>query len=421
MRGQHGSMDGEVVGTATTLGDGARYRGRQIAGTALVALALGAVTGTFVLETLAGDWTGSFGPALGMLPFLAVAALVVRRRPENPIGPLLAAVTFLLATGGLAEHLELRFLARPLGTWSSWYGEWWWVPMLTLLLVVIPLTFPDGQPLSRRWRWVLYVVGGTATTAVAAAWFQSELPIATGDHGELSTIANPIGFAPWPEMEEAFPGWVFFATFLPAVLLGVVSVVLRFRRSHGVERQQLKWAAFGLGILGTGFLANGAGDALFGVRLPGALETLLISAVPVAFGFAILRYRLYDIDRIISRTAVYVLLTVLLVAVYAGSVVTLQGVLRPVTGGSDLAVAASTLVVVALFHPVRRRLQLVVDRRFHRSRYDAEQMVGAFAARLRDGRDLASFEADLREIVTVAVSPSHVWLWTSQDQRVSEP
>jgi hypothetical protein len=419
MRGQHGPVDGEVV-RATTPGDGARCRGRQVTGTALVVLGLGAVTGTFVLETLDGDWTGSFGPALSMLPFLAVAALVVRRRPGNPVGPLLATVAFLLATGGLAEHLALRSLGRPLGTWSAWYGEWWWVPMLTLLLVVIPLTFPDGQLLSRRWRWVLYVVGCTATIAVVAAWFQSELPIGTGDHG-VSTITNPIGSAPWPEMEEALPGWVFFATFLPAVLLGVVSVVLRFRRSHGVERQQLKWAAFGLGVMGTGFLANGAADALFGVRLPGVLETLLISAVPIAFGFAILRYRLYDIDRIISRTAVYVLLTVLLVAVYAGSVVTLQGVLRPVTGGSDLAVAASTLVVVALFHPVRTRLQLVVDRRFHRSRYDAQQMVTTFAARLRDEVDLDSLEADLREVVTVAVAPSHAWLWTPQDRHATEP
>jgi hypothetical protein len=422
MRGQHGSDDGEVVTAAATRGDGARYRGREVAGTALVALAVGAVSGSLLLEVLEGDLAGSFGPALAMLPFVIVTAIVVLRRPENPIGPLLAVVTLLLATGGLAERLELRYRGEPLGTWSSWYGEWWWVPMLTLLLVVVPLTFPNGELLSGRWRWVLYVVGCTATTAVLAAWFQSELPIGVAyDHAQLPTAGNPIGFAPWPEMEEAIPGWLFFGTLFPGALLGVISLVLRFRRSQGTERQQLKWAAFGLGAMGIGFLTNAVGDLLFGLRLPGLLETLFISAIPLAFGFAILRYRLYDIDRLISRTAVYALLTVLLVAVYAGSVVTFQGVLRPVTGSSDLAVAGSTLVVVALFHPVRRRLQHVVDRRFHRSRYDAQQMVSAFTARLRDQADLASFEADLREVVTVAVSPSHARLWLPPGRQGTEP
>ncbi len=129
-----------------------RHAGRRITGAVFVGAALTADVATFVLDTIENDWTGSLGPALFLLPFVAVSALVVLRRPENTVGLLLAAVTFLLATGGLAEGLKVSAQDRPLGTVAAWYGEWWWVPMLVLLLVVIPLTFPDGQLLTRHWR-----------------------------------------------------------------------------------------------------------------------------------------------------------------------------------------------------------------------------------------------------------------------------
>jgi hypothetical protein len=170
-----------------------------------------------------------------------------------------------------------------------------------------------------------------------------------------------------------------------------------------------------MAAMGVSFTANMLADVFLGVRLPGVLEAMFVAAVPVAFGIAILRNRLYDIDRVISRTATYLLLTVLLLGIYGASVVTLQSVLRPVTQGSDLAIATSTLAVVMCFHPIRRRLQALVDRRFHRSRYDARQMIAAFGTRLRDEVDLNALEADLRDVATSAVAPSCAWLWTPLD------
>ena len=399
-----------------------RYASRRITGVALVGMALVAMASSSALEAIGNDSTASVGPALSALPFLAVSALVVLRRPESTVGLLLSVVTFLLTTGGLAERLKVSAEGRLLGTFAAWYGEWWWVPMLVLLLVVIPLTFPDGQLLTGRWRPVLIVILCTGTTAMLGAWFQSHLPAGAADHssGPL-TIANPIGWAPWPEMEDAWPGWLFFATIFPGVALGLLSLLLRFHRSRGTERQQLKWAAFGMAALGVSFTANMLADVIFGVRVPGVLEPMIFAAVPVTFGIAILRYRLYDIDRIISRTATYLLLTVLLLGIYVASVIALQSVLRAVTQGSDLAIATSTLAVVVCFHPIRRRLQALVDRRFHRSRYDAQQMIAAFGTRLRDTVDFESFEADLRDVVTTAVAPSRAWLWAPPDHRQGEP
>jgi hypothetical protein len=399
-----------------------RHASRRITGVALVGMTLVAMASSSALEAIGNDSTASFAPALSVLPFVAVSALVVLRRPESTVGLLLSVVTFLLTTGCLAERLKVSAEGRLLGTFAAWYGAWYWVPMLVLLLVVIPLTFPDGQLLTGRWRPVLIVILCTGTTAMLGAWFQSHLPAGAADHssGPL-TIANPIGWAPWPEMEDSWPGWLFFATIFPGIALGLLSLLLRFHRSRGAERQQLKWAAFGMAALGVSFTANMLADVFFGVRLPGVLEAMFVAAVPVAFGIAILRYRLYDIDRIISRTATYLLLTVLLLGIYAASVVTLQSVLRPVTQGSDLAIATSTLAVVVCFHPIRRRLQALVDRRFHRSRYDAQQMITAFGTRLRDEVDLNALEADLRDVVTTAITPSQAWLWTPADREHLEP
>jgi hypothetical protein len=192
-----------------------RYASRRITGVALVGIALVAIASSSALEAIGNDSTASFGPALSALPFVAVSASPSREHGRVA----LVGVTFLLTTGGLAERLNVSAQGRLLGTFAAWYGEWWWVPMLVLLLVVIPLTFPDGQLLTRRWRPVLIVILCTGTTAMLGAWFQSHLPAGATDHSSGSlTIANPIGWAPWPEMEDAWPGWLFFATIFPASL-----------------------------------------------------------------------------------------------------------------------------------------------------------------------------------------------------------
>jgi hypothetical protein len=197
-------------------------------------------------------------------------------------------------------------------------------------------------------------------------------------------------------------------------LLAAGSLVIRFRRAGTMERQQLKWGALGAGGLAVVFSAQAVVDGLFGVRLPGAFEPLLIATVPVAFGFAILRTRLYDIDRIISRSVAYLLLTLTLVLVYAGSVVALQPLLRPLTGSSDLAVATSTLLVAALFGPVRRRLQRAVDTRFNRRRLDGQRTVEAFGHRLRDEVSLTAVSDELCRAAELALQPTSATLWLKE-------
>jgi hypothetical protein len=249
--------------------------------------------------------------------------------------------------------------------------------------------------------------------AVVAAWFQQRLTVFTGTglQETMQTIANPIGWAPWAEMEDAWPGGILFVVALPSTLLAAASLVVRFRRAGTTERQQLKWGALGAGGLAVAFFAQAVVDGIFGVRLPRAFEPLLIAAVPIAFGFAILRTRLYDIDRIISRSVAYLLLTLTLVLVYAGSVVALQPLLRPLTGSSDLAVATSTLLVAALFGPVRRRLQRAVDTRFNRRRLDGQRTVEAFGHRLRDEVSLTAVSDELCRAAELALQPTSATVW----------
>jgi hypothetical protein len=347
-----------------------------------------------------------------ILAFPAVGLIIVRRYPTHAIGWALIAVGFLRATGELGSLVGLDAPLR-LVRFAAWYGEWYWVPMVLLTFVLIPLLFPTGRLPSPRWRplwWVVVLAGGQA---VVAAWFQQRLTVFTGDglQATMPTISNPIGWAPWAEMEEAWPGWVLFAVVLPSALLAAGSLVVRFRRAGTIERQQLKWGALGAGGLAVAFFAQAVLDGLLGVRLPAALEPLVIATVPISFGFAILRTRLYDIDRIISRSVAYLLVTLTLVFVYAGSVVALQPVLRPLAGSSDLAVATSTLLVAALFGPLRGRMQRAVDTRFNRRRLDGQRTVETFSHRLRDEISLTAVSDELCRATQLALQPASATLW----------
>jgi hypothetical protein len=376
-------------------------------GVTVLAVAVGMILVLTGRTGLAG--LSNFG---SILAFPAVGLVILRRYPTHAIGWALVAVGFLRATGELGNLVGLDAPLR-LVRFAAWYGEWYWVPTVLLTIVLIPLLFPTGRLPSPRWRPLWWVVVLAGTQAVVAAWFQQRLTVFTGDglQGTMPTIANPIGWAPWAEMEDAWPGAILFAVALPSALLAAGSLVVRFRRAGTIERQQLKWGALGAGGLAVVFFAQAVLDELFGVRLPGALEPLLIAAVPITFGFAILRTRLYDIDRIVSRSVAYLLVTVTLVLVYAGSVVALQPVLRPLAGSSDLAVAASTLLVAALFGPVRRRMQRAVDTRFNRRRLDGQRSVEAFSQRLRDEVSLTAVSDELCRATELALQPASAVLW----------
>jgi hypothetical protein len=356
------------------------------------------------LSVLSGQLGNGIVALVIGVPSAGVGVVVARRQPANPLGWLLlviAACLILSSVGGDYALLAYRLgYHLPLGVAAILLYQLW-TPGLLLLGVVV-LLFPDGRLESRLWRWVLrayltlyvcYVVALAAATAGALAGH----PLHIDSSGGLAATDNASGWF----------GDVQQATLLPAAALWLAAAVrqaLSWRRSSGDRRQQLKWLACGAGVaLACAVLAAaGFGLGWFG-----------FAALPVSIGVGILKYRLYDIDRIISRTLAYAIVTGLLVGVYAGLVLLATQAL-PVSLSTPVAVACATLVAAALFSPLRRRVQRIVDRRFNRARYDADRTIAAFAARLSGATDLDAVRADLAGVVQQALEPAHVWVWTSE-------
>lgn len=337
--------------------------------------------------------------------FAVVGALVASRQPRNTVGWLFLAIGVLAATVFAAEQYAYRALvldpgSLPLGRTMGWYALWPWFALLGAIGLVAML-FPDGRLPSRRWRPLLWsYVAFVALGCIGAALRPGPL-----SDSDPRWPDNPLGIG-WLDDRldrlQSAVGWL-----LLPLLLGIVAcVAARVRRSRGIERQQLKWMAVAvLGITTIIVL-----DAALRVQV-GFLFGIAVALVPVSAGIAMLKYRLYEVDVVIRKTLVYVPLTVVLAGTYVGVVVGAQALLRPLTGQSDLAVAVSTLVVAALFLPVRARVQRFVDRRFYRRRYDAQRTLEAFGARLRDEVDLGALSDELRGVVTETMQPAHASLW----------
>ncbi len=384
-------------------------------------LCVGLAAGSLILALLNGRGPGEIlidegiiGIATLTVAFSVVGALIASNRPENPIGWIFCAAALFqgLANFGY-EYATYALLTRPgtlpLGAVASWIGSWIWAPGLGLILVFLPLLFPDGRPPSRRWRWVGWLgglsVGTIAVLALILLWPERGAALLTE-----------------PASEERGPQWVLlllveavaFPLMLVAGLAAVVSLFARFRRARGEERQQIKWFAYAAALtLFWTFLVEGIPDSSRAFEaVTAVVGVLVIPSIPIAAGVAIFRYRLYDIDRIINRTLVYAALTSVLVAVYVGGVVLLQTLFRSLTGGeSTLAVVASTLVIAALFSPLRRGIQTFIDRRFYRNRYDAAKTLEGFSAKLRNETDLGNLSEDLVAVVRETMQPAHVSLW----------
>ncbi len=285
-----------------------------------------------------------------------------------------------------------------------------------LLGIYLILLFPDGRLPSRRWRPLAWLSGVVMVLASLG------LTITPGALPGQPGVSNPFGIEGYPMVTGALGGIV---VLLPlCILASAASLVFRYRRSSGVARQQIKWVAFAAALVGLVYLSIliswllGTQEASANEQAPLWLALLqnmvLISyaGVPVAVGFAVLKYRLYDIDVVINRTLVYGSLTAMLVAVYYGSVVVLQYIFRALSGGeSQLAIVASTLVIAALFNPLRRRVQGFVDRRFYRRKYDAAKTLATFSAKLRDETDLDELNDELVRVVLETMQPAHVSLW----------
>jgi hypothetical protein len=351
--------------------------------------------------------------------FSVVGAMIASHRPGNLIGWIFCAAALFqgLAVFG-DEYATYALITRPgsltLGPEMSWLTEWIWAPGLGLILVFLPLLFPDGRPPSRRWRWVAWLGGISIVMIVVLA-----MVILWSERG-TQLLRDPVS-------DDAGPAWILgllvealaFPLMLVAGLAAVISLLVRFHRARGDERQQIKWfasaSALTLGFVFVLQMLNNTQNSLLEAGLA-AVALFLIPSIPVATGVAILRYRLYDIDRLINRALVYGLLTAMLAVVYLASVVALQSVLRALTGQeSTLAVVASTLAIAALFNPLRRRIQGFIDRRFYRRKYDAAKTLAAFSAKLRDETNLDALNAELMGVIRETMQPAHVSLWLRPD------
>jgi hypothetical protein len=389
-----------------------------------LAVVLAALMGLFYLLSLSawGEVPDRAPPwfvplmVLMLVSFSTVGAVIAARRPDNAVGWSFSAIALALGVAFAGQsYADYTLVADPGslpgGAIAVWLSLWIPVPAL-ISATSFCLLFPDGRPPSHRWRWVgwLAVVGGVLLMLGLS------LTPGTLDERNYPGARNPVGVEGTGPLLEGITT-VGTGLALLALLFAVVSMIMRFRRSSGVERQQLKWivyagAAAAGGFALTLFLSGPLANAVF------AAAFLAFICVPVAAGVAIMRYRLYEIDLLINRTLVYGALTATLAAVYFGGVATIQTIFRALTGQEQqpqLAIVVSTLVIAALFNPLRRRIQGFIDRRFYRRKYDAAKTLAAFNARLRNETDLDALNAELVGVVRETMQPAHVSLWLRPD------
>jgi hypothetical protein len=353
--------------------------------------------------------------ALNTLVFTAVGTVVAARRPAHPIGWLLLAVSLISALQLLSGEYAATTLVLgpgrlPYGATAEWLS-YLLQPVAVFILFFLLLVFPTGRLLSSRWRVVAWVgVCGFSVGLPSSA-------LVPDPFEKYSLFDNPFG------VDAAILGplkAVGLTLILAALLGAVLSLIVRFVRSRGEERQQIKWfvSVAVLGFFGlfsvtvvSSLLPEGAVDFLGNL-----LWAIVPASLPIAVGIAILRYRLYDIDILINRALVYGTLSVLLAGVYAGTIVLLQEAFRALTGQqSGLAIVVSTLVIAALFTPFRKRIQSIIDRRFYRRKYDAQKTLESFSTKLRDKTDLGLLADDLVGVVRETMQPEHGSLWLRSD------
>jgi len=352
--------------------------------------------------------------AFSAIAAAAVGALILWRSPTHAVG-------WTFAGGALASMIEkaadqygslatLRRSDLPGGDWAAWLGSWIWFVAIVLYAVVLPIVFPTGRPPTARWR-IGLAAGGVALLGLLGA-----VALRTGPLEVAPGVQNPAGVL-GPE-QAALVQAIASPLLVLSIGIAIAAMTVRYRRSSGVERQQLKWLAYALALFAISFVVSAVLRQVGGGFDVSAIGILLAATlIPVAAGIAILRHRLYDIDILINRTLVYAAVSAALLGTYFAAVVTLQTLLRPFTSGSELAVAGSTLAVVALFAPLRRRIQGGVDRRFYRSRYDAARTLEAFSVRMRDQVDIDAVRGEVLDVVRTTVQPAHASVWLRERTR----
>jgi hypothetical protein len=338
------------------------------------------------------------------IPFAVVGALIAVHRPGNRLGGLLLVGALALGAEKLAQELVQYGVSHsgavPALEWIGWVSNWAWVPAILMILLLLAL-FPDGRPLSPRWRPLVWaIVAGALVSIVGSALIPGIV--------DAPSLRNPLGLpgGAGATLDQALPK--LFLGLPAAAVAAAASLIVRFHRARGVERQQLKWLAYAAGLLSVTVVVQDSWLGGWAV----AAGNVALWAIPAAIGVAILRYRLYDIDRLINRTVVYGLLTALLAGVYSGVVLVLGQVFGGVgTDPPSWAVAGATLAAAALFQPARRRIQAGVDRRFNRRKYNAAKTIEAYSVRLRDEVDLDTLSAELLGVVDQTMQPTTASLW----------
>jgi hypothetical protein len=349
---------------------------------------------------------------IASLAFSTVGVLVASRQRKNPIGWLLLGIGILYAAELFVGHYSVYALVAspgslPGGPVAAWLTSWAWISGGTLVFLVF-LYFPDGRLPSFRWRPVAWLV--LLYTALSAAPYAFDPGPLRGFSGGLSVV-NPVGIEGSAWLLDLFAR-VSFVLLIPISLALILSFFVRFRRARGEERQQIKWVAYAVAVFVCAVIVVSVWPSLDGSPVGGALFLAGFLAIPSAMALAILRYRLYDIDVVINRTLVYGGLTLTLALLYFGSIALLQGAWIALTGQrSQLAVVASTLVIAALFNPIRHRIQSFIDRRFYRRKYDAAKTLESFGTSLRDAVDLENLAGELVAVVEQTIQPAHVSLW----------
>jgi MFS family permease len=355
-------------------------------------------------EELKGDVLVIVFVALMALVSVVVGALVVSRQPANAVGWLFslsgALVAVTLPPSLFFELAPERGTTGPMQV-AAWTTSWAWI-LGVVLVIFVPLLFPDGALPSAQWRWLAWC------GALAVGIYGAGAALEPGPLADYPEITNPVAVGDTAALVLERVGFVLAAA---AFVAAVASVVYRYRRSDDVARQQIKCLAAAAAFLAFTVVVGVTATVLGARSLGNGIMVVGFASLPIAVAIAMRRYRLYDVDRLISRSLTYALVTGVLVAAYAGLVLVGQAVFSSFAGGSNLAIAVSTLVVAALFLPLRSRVQRLVDRRFNRRRYDAQRTLDAFGSRLREQVELEGLRVDLEGVVRETMQPAHVSLW----------
>jgi cytochrome b subunit of formate dehydrogenase len=391
----------------------------------LAAFVVAATIAFWVLNLGTPDAETDFGTrftplfaGLNGLVFAIVGALIASRRTGNAVGQVCLLIGLTSSVNSLAIEYSVYGVltapgALPGGLFSAWIANWTWVIYVGLMGAVLVLLFPTGRLLSPRWRWVM----GAALVGMAMA--ATGFALAPGQFTSVPWASNPFGVEELATMLEILESGFFLLAI--AIVAAAISMVVRFRKATGIERSQIKWFASAASLLAVVYVGQAfyslftgtLGDSPVELRVFQTAIVALFGFVAASVGIAVLRYRLYEIDRIVSRTVSYAVVAAVLASVYASVVVGIQALL-PIS--DHLAVAASTLTAVALFSPLRRRVQAIVDRRFNRAHYDAQQEIDRLTQRLRTEMEIVDLTDELLGVVNKTMQPAGVTVWIKEER-----